>query len=78
MVTYWWLLLFTVYKGSLVVSALIDWVGFTEFAAAIWTNSLLSSHPEEPPPKVLTEPDVNVSIHPAPPIQCAHTTNPSA
>ena len=39
MVTYWWLFLFTVYKGSLIASALIDWVGFKEFADAIWTTS---------------------------------------
>nr|VFK59881.1 MAG: hypothetical protein BECKTC1821F_GA0114240_103819 [Candidatus Kentron sp. TC] len=39
MVTYWWLLLFTIYKASLIVSAIVDWVGFAEFASAIWTNS---------------------------------------
>jgi hypothetical protein len=30
-----------------------------------------SSRPGEPPPEALTEPDVNVSAHPAPPIQPA-------
>ena len=33
---------------------------------------LESSRPGEPPPEALTEPDVNVSAHPAPPIQPAH------
>ena len=33
-----------------------------------------SSHPREPPPRVLTEPDVNVSAHPALPIEaCPHS-----
>ena len=32
-----------------------------------------SSHPREPPPQVLTEPDVNVSAHPAPIVQPLHT-----
>ncbi|MDP3362434.1 MAG: hypothetical protein Q8S52_09960, partial [Methylobacter sp.] len=32
------------------------------------------SHPREPPPQVLTEPDVNVSAHPAPIVQPSHTT----
>ena len=34
----------------------------------------MSSHPREPPPRVLTEPDVNVSAHPALPIEaCPHS-----
>lgn len=37
-----------------------------------------SSHPGEPPPEVLTEPDVNVSAHPALPIQPVHTAIASA
>ncbi|ACF45683.1 putative conjugal transfer protein TraF [Prosthecochloris aestuarii DSM 271] len=32
-----------------------------------------SSHPGEPPPGVLTDTDVNLSAHPAPPIQPTHT-----
>lgn len=33
-----------------------------------------SSHPREPPPQVLTEPDVNLSAHPALPIEaCPHS-----
>ena len=36
-----------------------------------------SSHPREPPPEVLTDTDVNVSAHPAPPIQSFHTINAS-
>ncbi|MDD5322664.1 MAG: DUF504 domain-containing protein [Methylococcales bacterium] len=40
-----------------------------------------SSHPREPPPQVLTEPDVNVSAHPAPIVQpskwlCLFQSNP--
>lgn len=36
-----------------------------------------SSRPEEPPLEALTEPDVNVSAHPAPLIQPVHTTTAS-
>jgi hypothetical protein len=32
-----------------------------------------SSHPREPPPQVPTEPDLNVSAHPAPIVQPLHT-----
>ena len=37
-----------------------------------------SSHPGEPPPEVLTEPDVNVSAHPALPTQPPDESNASA
>lgn len=37
-----------------------------------------SSHPREPPRRVLTEPDVNVSAHPALPIQPAHKATANA
>ena len=37
-----------------------------------------SSHPREPPPRVLTEPDVSVSAHPALPTQPVHTVIASA
>lgn len=51
--------------------------GYTE---ALGIDSLVepddeSSHPREPPPQVLTEPDVNLPAHPALPIEaCPHSS----
>lgn len=37
-VTYWWLALFTIYKGCAIVAACIDWVGLDVFVSRIWTS----------------------------------------
>jgi hypothetical protein len=42
---------------------------YQDEAGRLWE----SSRPGEPPPEALTEPDVNVSAHPAPPIQPAQS-----
>lgn len=36
-VTYWWLILFTVYKGCTIYQAIIHWSGLDDFVGKLWT-----------------------------------------
>jgi len=37
MVTYWWMMLFTVYKIATVVAAYLAWTSLDDFSAKVWT-----------------------------------------
>jgi len=37
MVTYWWMMLFTVYKIATIVAAYLAWTSLDDFFAKVWT-----------------------------------------
>jgi len=62
------------YEGKLIFSQVIHHLPMHTFRRCVqrYKGNHKSSSPREPPPQALTEPDVNVSAHPAPIVQPFH------
>lgn len=37
MVTYWWMVLFTIYKAATIIAAICDWTSLADFIPRLWT-----------------------------------------